>query len=268
MAGVLAEWMEGDGRNVALPDVAHTLNHHRTLHPQFATVCARERAQAVAGLQALAAGRSADGVVRPHEGPCGPGTVFVYSGQGSHWAGMGRQLLVDEPVFARAIAELEPVFVEQVGFSLWQVITGGEPVSGDAQVQPVLMGLQLGLTELWRSYGVHPDAVIGHSMGEVTAAVVAGALTVADGLRVIAARSRLMSQLAGQGAVALLQPGRRGHRGIDRRLPRCECGGLRLAAADRDRRARRAGRCGDRGGDAARTGSPDGSTWRSPRIPR
>ena len=76
--------------------------------------------------------------------------------------------------------------------------------SGDAQVQPVLMGLQLGLTELWRSYGVHPDAVIGHSMGEVTAAVVAGALTVADGLRVIAARSRLMSQLAGQGAVALL----------------------------------------------------------------
>ena len=117
---------------------------------------------------------------------------------------MGRQLLVDEPVFATAIAELEPVFVEQVGFSLWQVITGGEPVSGDAQVQPVLMGLQLGLTELWRSYGVHPDAVIGHSMGEVTAAVVAGALTVADGLRVISARSRLMSQLAGQGAVALL----------------------------------------------------------------
>ena len=204
MAGVLAEWMEGDGQNVALPDVAHTLNHHRTLHPQFATVCARERAQAVAGLQALAAGRSADGVLRPHEGPCGPGTVFLYSGQGSHWAGMGRQLLVDEPVFARAIAELEPVFVEQVGFSLWQVITGGEPVSGDAQVQPVLMGLQLGLTELWRSHGVHPDAVIGHSMGEVTAAVVAGALTVADGLRVISARSRLMSQLAGQGAVALL----------------------------------------------------------------
>ena len=95
--------------------------------------------------------------------------------------------------------------LEQVGFSLWQVITDGEPVSGDARVQPVLMGLQLALTELWRSYGVHPDAVIGHSMGEVTAAVVAGALTVRDGLRVIAARSRVMSQLAGQGAVALLK---------------------------------------------------------------
>ena len=141
----------------------------------------------------------------PHDGPCNPGTVFVYSGQGSHWAGMGRQLLDDEPVFAEAIAELEPVFVEQVGFSLQQVIAGGEPVSGDARVQPVLMGLQLALTELWRSYGVHPDAVIGHSMGEVSAAVVAGALTVADGLRVIAIRSRLMSQLAGQGAVGLLK---------------------------------------------------------------
>ena len=92
-----------------------------------------------------------------------------------------------------------------MGFSLQQLLADGEPVSGDARVQPVIMGLQLALTELWRSYGVEPDAVIGHSMGEVTAAVVAGALTVAEGLRVIATRSRLMSRLAGQGAVALLE---------------------------------------------------------------
>ncbi len=131
--------------------------------------------------------------------------MFVYSGQGSQWAGMGRQLLADEPAFAAAVAELEPVFVEQVGFSLQQVLADGEPVSGDAQVQPVVMGLQLALTALWRSYGVEPDAVIGHSMGEVTAAVVAGALSPADGLKVIATRSRLMSRLAGQGAVALLE---------------------------------------------------------------
>ncbi|HEU4362421.1 MAG TPA: type I polyketide synthase [Mycobacterium sp.] len=204
MAEALADWMTGAGAGVALPDVAHTLNHHREHHPRFGTVSARDRVQAVAGLRALAAGGSLDGVVGPHDGPCAPGTVFVYSGQGSHWAGMGRQLLDDEPVFARAIAELEPVFVEQVGFSLQQLIAGGAPVHGDAQVQPVLMGLQLGLTELWRSHGVQPDAVIGHSMGEVTAAVVAGALSPADGLRVIAIRSRLMSRLAGQGAVALL----------------------------------------------------------------
>ena len=71
--------------------------------------------------------------------------------------------------------------------------------------QPVIMGLQLALTTLWRSYGVNPDAVIGHSLGEVSAAVVAGALTVAEGLRLIAVRSQLMSRLAGQGAVALLE---------------------------------------------------------------
>jgi phthiocerol/phenolphthiocerol synthesis type-I polyketide synthase C len=204
-AAVLAEWMSDEGAAVGLADVAHTLNHHRARHAKFATVCARDRAQAVAGLRALAAGRPGEGVVGPHEGPCGSGTVFVFSGQGSQWAGMGRRLLADEPVFAAAVAELEPVFVEQVGFSLQQVLAGGEPVSGDARVQPVIMGLQLALTELWRSYGVAPDAVIGHSMGEVTAAVVAGALSVADGLRVIAIRSQLMARLAGQGAVALLE---------------------------------------------------------------
>jgi phthiocerol/phenolphthiocerol synthesis type-I polyketide synthase A len=205
MAGVLAEWMAGDGAGVALADVAHTLNHHRARHKHFATVCARDRAQAVTGLRALVAGRSADGVVAPHQGGCRPGTVFVYSGQGSQWAGMGRQLLADEPVFAAAVAELEPVFVEQVGFSLQQVLANGEPVSGIDRIQPVLVGMQLALTELWRSHRVGPDAVIGHSMGEVTAAVVAGALTAAEGLRVIATRSRLMSRLAGHGAMALLE---------------------------------------------------------------
>ncbi|MEO6794221.1 MAG: acyltransferase domain-containing protein, partial [Mycobacterium sp.] len=131
--------------------------------------------------------------------------MFVFSGQGSHWVGMGRRLLADEPVFAAAVSELEPVFVQRVGFSLLEVIAQGREISGDAVVQPVIMGLQLALAALWRSYGVVPDAVVGHSMGEVSAAVVAGALTPEQGLTVIAARSQLMSRLAGQGAVALLE---------------------------------------------------------------
>jgi phthiocerol/phenolphthiocerol synthesis type-I polyketide synthase A len=204
-AGTLAQWMVDAGADVALAEVAHTLNHHRSRHAKFATVAACNRAQAVEGLRALAAGLSADGVVAPHQGVCRPGTVFVYSGQGSQWAGMGRQLLADEPEFAAAVAVLEPAFVEQTGFSLRQVLAAGEPVVGIDRIQPVLVGVQLALTELWRSYGVEPDAVIGHSMGEVTAAVVAGALTAAEGLRVIATRSRLMAQLSGQGAMALLE---------------------------------------------------------------
>jgi phthiocerol/phenolphthiocerol synthesis type-I polyketide synthase C len=205
MAGVLADWMAGPGAGVGLTGVAHTLNHHRARHPKFATVCARDKTQAIAGLQALADGRPAEGLVRPHDGPCRPGTVFVYSGQGSQWAGMGKQLLADEPAFAAAVAELEPDFVEHVGFSLQQILAHGQTVTGIDRIQPTLVGLQLALTELWRSYGVTPDAVIGHSMGEVSAAVVAGALTPAEGLQVIATRSRLMSRLAGQGAMALLE---------------------------------------------------------------
>jgi len=204
-AAELAEWMDGAGADVALADVAHTLNHHRARYARSATVVARDRAEAVAGLRALAAGRLAVGVAGPHEGPCGPGTVFVYSGQGSQWAGMGQQLLTDEPAFAAAVAELEPIFVAQTGFSLQQVLAEGQSVIGIERIQPVLVGVQLALTALWRSYGVEPDAVIGHSMGEVTAAVVAGALSVADGLRVIATRSRLMSGLSGQGAMGLLE---------------------------------------------------------------
>ena len=76
----------------------------------------------------------------------GPGTVFVYSGQGAQWAGMGRQLLAEEPAFAAAVAELEPVFVEKVGFSLRQVLVAGEPVVGIDRIQPVLVGMQLALT--------------------------------------------------------------------------------------------------------------------------
>ncbi len=205
MAAMLADWMDGAGAGVRLADVAHAVNHHRTRHGKFASVTARDRGRAVAGLRALADGGSAPGAVGPHDGPCRPGTVFVYSGQGSQWPGMGAQLLTDEPVFAAAIDEMEPAFVEHAGFSLRQVLESGEPVVGIERIQPVLVGIQLALTALWRSYGVEPDAVIGHSMGEVAAAVVAGALTVAEGLQVISTRSRLMSRLAGQGAMALLE---------------------------------------------------------------
>ncbi|OBK23303.1 polyketide synthase [Mycobacterium asiaticum] len=202
-AGVLADWLEV--ADLPLVDVAHTLNHHRTRHPRFGTVVARDREQAVAGLRALAAGQRVPGVVGPQDGSPGPGTVFVYSGRGSQWAGMGRLLLAEEPAFAAAVADLEPDFVAQAGFSLHEVLADGRELIGIEHIQLGLIGIQLALTELWRSYGVQPDLVIGHSMGEVAAAVVAGALTPAQGLRVTATRARLMAPLSGQGAMALLE---------------------------------------------------------------
>lgn len=204
-AGMLADWMEDAGAEVALADVAHTINHHRSRQAMFGTVVARDRAQAVAGLRALAAGQQSLGVVGPQEGAPGPGTVFVYSGRGSQWAGMGRQLLCDEPAFEAAVHELDSVFIAEAGFSLHEVLSTGKELVGIEQIQLGLIGMQLALTGLWRSYGVHPDVVIGHSMGEVAAAVVAGTLTPAEGLRVTATRSRLMAPLSGRGGMALLE---------------------------------------------------------------
>ena len=204
-ASVLADWMEGPGAKVSLAGIAHTLNHHRARQTKFGTVAAVDREQTVAGLRALASGEAAPGVVGPREAAVGPGIVFVYSGRGSQWAGMGRRLLTDEPAFAAAIAELEQDFVAQAGFSLHDMIAGGKELVGIEQIQLGLFGIQLALTALWRSYGVVPDVVIGHSMGEVAASVVSGALTPAEGLRVTATRSRLMAPMSGQGTMALLE---------------------------------------------------------------
>jgi phthiocerol/phenolphthiocerol synthesis type-I polyketide synthase D len=204
-AATLADWIAGPGAAAPLADIAHTLNHRRARHSWVGTVVARDHATAAAGLRALATGTPAPGVVAAAEAGHGSGTVFVYSGQGAQWAGMGRQLLTDEPAFAAAIDELEPDFVAQTGFSLRQTLSDGSPVTGIDKIQPLLVGIQLALTALWRHYGVSPDAVIGHSMGEVSAAVVSGTLTPAEGLRIIATRSKLMAQLSGQGAMALLE---------------------------------------------------------------
>ncbi len=203
-AAALADWLEGPGDGTPLSAIAHTLDHHRARFSTFATVTAADQAAAVTGLRAVAGGYRAPGVVGAHPGICRPGTVFVYSGQGSQWAGMGQRLLATEPAFAAAIDEIEPDFVAAAGFSLKETLLSGETVVGIDRIQPVLTGIQLALTELWRSYGITPDAVIGHSMGEVAAAVVSGALSRADGLTVISTRSRLMKRLSGQGAMALL----------------------------------------------------------------
>ncbi|WP_264992496.1 acyltransferase domain-containing protein, partial [Mycobacterium montefiorense] len=122
-------------------------------------VVARDRTHAIDGLRALAAGQHAPGVVGPHEGAGGPGIVFVYSGRGSQWAGMGQRLLTDEPAFAAAVNELEPTFVAEAGFSLHDVIATAKPLDGIEQIQLGLIGMQLALTELWRSHGVTPDLV-------------------------------------------------------------------------------------------------------------
>ena len=205
-AAGLAEWLgTADGQAASLDDVAHSLAHH-VRGPATAAVVARGRDGLAAGLLALAQGQPLRGVVpaqqrddRSRE----DGPVFVFSGYGSQWEGMGRGLLEDDNAFAAAVRALDPVFVSLTGSSLADLIRGAEAGAGVDRTQPLLYGMQVALARTWQTYGIEPSAVIGHSMGEVSAAVVAGALDAGDGLRVILRRSSLLAEIDGTGAGAM-----------------------------------------------------------------
>ncbi|MFG3250381.1 SDR family NAD(P)-dependent oxidoreductase [Streptomyces sp. NPDC048187] len=208
--GRLARWLQAEGAAVPLGDVAHTLAVRRSPGRERAAVVAAGRTELVARLQELASGAaSAVGAASGRAVPdAGRGVVWVFSGHGSQWAGMCRQLLDREPEFTRVIDALEPLVAEESGFSLRETLRAPEVVTGFDRVQPVIFAVQLGLAAMWRSHGVEPAAVVGHSMGEVAAAVAAGALSVEDGVRVICRRSRLILRTAGQGLMASVALGR------------------------------------------------------------
>ncbi|MGW4968337.1 type I polyketide synthase [Nonomuraea sp. NPDC004186] len=186
-------------------DVGHTLALRRAHLPHRAVVAAHNPAALAVRLRTLSAGTPHDAVTtgRVLIDP-GPGPVFVFSGHGSQWAGMGRELLETEPAFAAVIDELEPVFSVEIGFSPRKALTEDELIDVD-RIQTMIFAMQLGLVELWRAYGVRPHAVIGHSVGEIAAAVTAGALSRLDGARLICRRSRLLRRVAGRGAMAMVQ---------------------------------------------------------------
>lgn len=131
-----------------------------------------------------------------------PRLGFVFSGQGGQWAGMGRELMT-EAVFAEMIARCETAFEPEVDWSLSEVLLRGDAADFEAieRLQPLLFALQVALAALLRSWGICPDVVIGHSMGEVAAAWVAGALSLEDAARVICRRSRLLQQRSGAGGM-------------------------------------------------------------------
>ncbi|HEU5356213.1 MAG TPA: type I polyketide synthase [Actinocrinis sp.] len=202
-AKALADWLEADGAAVPLRDLAHTLATRRSAGCGRLGVLAHSREQLLEALRAFAGGQAHAGVTT---GEVGVGVtrkpVWVFSGQGSQWAGMGRVLLDREPAFRAALAEVDSVIKAEAGFSVLEIVRRGKLVTGCGRVQPTLFALQVALAATWRAHGIEPVAVIGHSMGEVAAAVVSGALSLADGARVICRRSILLSQIAGKGAMA------------------------------------------------------------------
>ncbi|ATL87454.1 type I polyketide synthase [Streptomyces malaysiensis] len=199
----MADWLEGDGADTPLRDIAHTLALRRGAGRGRLGVTTASRAELIGALRAFAAGRAHPAVVTGAVGAAvSRRPIWVFSGQGSQWPGMGRRLLETEPAFAEALAEADALIAAESGFSVLDIVRSGAPVTGCDRVQPVLFALQTALAATWRAHGVEPAGVIGHSMGEVAAAVVAGALSLADGATVICRRSALLTRVAGHGAMA------------------------------------------------------------------
>ncbi|WP_210583385.1 type I polyketide synthase [Streptomyces sp. GESEQ-35] len=203
-AARLADWLRTpQGRTAHPADVAHTLAGRAGRGPVRAAVIAGDRDELADGLGALAQGRRHARVATGDRDHMGRGPVWVFSGYGSQWAGMGRRLLAEEPAFAAAVEKLDAQMAAACGLSLYDHLASGGELDRLEVAQPVLFGVQVALAELWRSHGVEPAAVIGHSMGEVAAAVCAGAVEVSDAARVVAVRARLLSGLSG-GAMAVV----------------------------------------------------------------
>ncbi|GAA4624848.1 type I polyketide synthase [Actinoallomurus vinaceus] len=201
-AARLSRWLTGARDRVGLDDVVHTLAARRSHHRARTAVVADSVDELIDRLDRLAEGDEEDSLTGTVRDAAGVGAVWVFSGQGSQWAGMGRRLLDEEPVFAATIAELEPLIAAEAGFSVTDTLRAPTVVTEIDRVQVTLFAAQVALAAVWRSLGLRPAAVLGHSMGEVSAAVVCGALSMEDGVRVSCRRAAQLVPLAGTGAMA------------------------------------------------------------------
>ncbi len=200
----LAEYTEGDC-HLDLAGVARTLALGRQAFKHRAVVLGTDREDLLSGLRALAEGTPKPNVIegsvaRGMEG----GAVFLFPGQGSQWVGMAAEMLAHSSVFAERIRACGDALARHVDWSLEEVLRGlpdGPSLERLDVLQPVLFAVMVALAELWRSCGVQPVAVVGHSQGEIAAAHVAGGLSLEDAAHVVAVRSKALGELAGRGGM-------------------------------------------------------------------
>ncbi|HEY5004030.1 MAG TPA: type I polyketide synthase [Ktedonobacteraceae bacterium] len=192
----------------AFSDICYTASTRRTHHDYRLAVVGRSRQDAHDKLEAFIHDEAGLELISGHKTARRQKIVWVFPGQGSQWPGMGRDLLEQEPVFYSAIKECDRVMSKYVDWSLLdQLRTNEEHASlkGIDVIQPVLFAIEVALAALWRSWGIEPDAVVGHSMGEVAAAYVAGALSLDDAAWIICSRSKLLLRTSGKGAMAAVE---------------------------------------------------------------
>ncbi len=197
---LMAGWA---GDDVSLASVCRSAGLHRSHHDFRLAVAASSKQEISEHLAAftaeeerltLSSGR--------RQAPRKPTIAFVFSGMGPQWWAMGRQLLEEDPVFRRALQECDSLLRPLSGWSLLQELLAPEEESRIQQTriaQPAIFALQVGLAAVWKSWGIQPAAIVGHSVGEVAAAYVAGALDLKDAVQLIYHRSRLQHEIEGQG---------------------------------------------------------------------
>ncbi|EFC82753.1 type I polyketide synthase [Parafrankia sp. EUN1f] len=194
-----------------LADIGLSLAATRTRLASRAVVVAGSREEALNGLDALAAGVPAPNVVAGSADVEGR-VVFLFPGQGGQWPGMGARLLDTAPVFAASVAEVDRALSAHVPWSLPAVLReepGAPSLDRLEVVQSALFAVAVSTARLWESFGVRPDAVAGHSQGEIAAAYIAGALSLDDAVRIIVRRSRIIADHVGGGSAAVALPAER-----------------------------------------------------------
>jgi acyl transferase domain-containing protein/acyl carrier protein len=199
-----------DEEAASLQDICFTAGSRRTHHEHRLALVVRNRAEVTGCLKAFLRGELPPGLRMGRAEPDRERkVVFVCPGQGSQWVGMGRQLRQRETVFRESIERCEQAMRPLVDWSLEEQLTldPGNPGYrlGDIDViQPTLLSIEIALAALWRSWGVEPDAVVGHSMGEAAAGFIAGVLSLEDTMRIICVRSQLLRRVSGNGAMAVV----------------------------------------------------------------
>ncbi len=203
LARTTAEYL--DATSDRLADIAYTGARRRSRLRHRVAIAGGSRAEMAAMAAACARGSAQQGLVsgRAPEGGAPRGPVFVFSGMGQQRAGMGRELFAGEPVFRAEVEACDRALRPHIDWSVCHAIAAGGGVDVDRTdvAQVSIFALQAGIAALLRSWGVEPEAIVGHSVGEVAAAYVSGALDLDDAAAVIAARSQLQSEAAGLGGM-------------------------------------------------------------------
>ncbi|MEU6832403.1 polyketide synthase Pks13 [Nocardia beijingensis] len=192
-AAELADWLESEaGARTPLADVARSLakrSHWRSR----GVVLAKTHEEAIAGLRAIAAGKPGPGVFTA-DAPAAMGPMWVLAGFGAQHRKMGKQLYLENSIFAQAVDEVDELVQDEAGYSVRELFLDDSQDYNVGTSQVGIFTIQVGLAALLRAHGAEPEAVVGHSMGEVAGAYIAGGLSLEDAVRVICARSRLMGE--------------------------------------------------------------------------